>query len=408
MKTDNLPNTGYHIAMIAAVDLPEGGGETTRLKTLVYSLKQAGNKVHILLENTSGNVNESFLKPKGDINGIQFEYILGNTKPLKGTEFFTGKAKAIRLFKKKLNTMHQSQKIDVIWFNMLAAHTIWPLTKWAKKRGIKVVHSYEDERIKGRGLKRRLIYANQWIADKYLTSAADAIVAISYYLKDKYEKLTSRKVPVVIIPTIVEPDKWFAGPPPDNKIPILLYYGSFYGFDEIELIIDAIKVLTENGTPVKLWLAGYNRKKPEYMISLQEYISSNDLDKHIEMKGFTPHDEIIEYIRQSDVLIGLRKDDAWSSTGLSTKLSEYLSTGRPIIATAIGDNTRYLTNGENAILMQPGCSASELSQTIADLISDKSLQNRIGAAGRKTAMEKFEVGVVAGTLREMLGEVCGK
>jgi len=388
--------------MIAAVDLPEGGGETTRLKTLVYALKAAGNQVDILLENTSGNVNEEYLKTKGEINGIPFEYILGDTKPLKGADFFLAKARAIRLFKKRLDALHKAQKIDVIWFNMLAAHTIWPLTTWARQRGIKTIHSYEDERIKGSGIKRRLIYANQWVADNWLSRGADAIVVISYYLKDKYERLTRGKVPVVVIPTIVEADTWFAGPIPENEVPVLLYYGSFYGFDEIELVIDAVGLLKDKGIKTKLWMAGHNRKKPEYMSGLQQYILSKNLGDTVELKGFTPHKEIINYIRKSNILIGLRKDEPWSSTGLSTKLSEYLSTGRPVIATAAGDATRYLTHGENAILMPPGITVTKLAATIEKLVSDKNLQQKLGKAGRETALSHFDIGVVAKVLKGML------
>ncbi|MDQ3073248.1 MAG: glycosyltransferase family 4 protein [Bacteroidota bacterium] len=397
-----------NIVILAAVDLPEGGGETTRLKTLVNAIKEAGHTVTILLENTSGNVDEKHLSPKGEFNGIPYEYILGDTKPLTGIKFFTSKWKAVSLLKKRLSEMHRKQRVDVVWLNMLAGHTIYPVTGWAKRRGVKIIHSYEDERLKGTGLKRRLIYANQRFADKYLTRVADGVVVISHYLRDKYTALISGKVPVVIIPTVVNAEQWLAAGEPDNKPPVLLYYGSFFGFDEIEKMIDAVKLLNGRGRDVRLHLVGYNRRKPEYMEDIARHVKEAGVSHLVDLKGFTPHDKLKAYIDEANVLIGLRKDDEWSRTGLSTKLSEYLSTGRLVIATAIGDNTHYLEDGKNALLLAPGCSVEELAGVIEKAAEDAGLRSRIGMEGRITALQNFDTGVIIQRINSLLEKITEK
>ncbi|MBS1584966.1 MAG: glycosyltransferase family 4 protein [Bacteroidetes bacterium] len=394
-----------NVVIIAAADLPEGGGETTRLKTMAAAIQAAGHTVQILLENPSGNVSEHLLQTEGNVNGIPFRYILGNTHALKGFGFFSSKYKAVKLLLSEIRASHKKKKIDVLWFNQLAFHTIYPLTRLARKLGIKIVHSYEDERLKGTGIKRKLIYSNQVLADKYMTRQANAIVAISYYLKDKYQKLTNGKVPIVIIPTIVDTDKWAAGAEPDNDIPVLLYYGGFFGFDEVEKMIAAVKMLKDRGIAVKLDLVGYNRKRPKYMDEIAELINRLELTTEVELKGFTPQDKLKEYLRAANLLIGLRKDDEWSQTGLSTKLSEYLATGRMVICSAIGDNTKYLEDGKSACLMPPGCTAQELANAIGEAIKDKVLRQQIGAAGRNVALNNFDTEVVKKNLDKMLREI---
>ncbi len=391
-----------NIVIIAAVDLPEGGGETTRLKTLASAIKAGGHQVNILLENPSGNIDEANLKVSGETDGIPFRYILGNVHPLKGASFFTGKYKAVKLMLSAIKEMHQQRPVDVIWLNQMAFHTIYPITRLAAKLGIKTVQSYEDDRSKGPGLKRKVIYTNQVAADKYLTSRADGLVVISRHLQQKYTQLSGGNVPVIIIPTVLDTGKWAAGPEKKNNIPTLLYYGAFFGFDEVEKMIEAVGILRKKNVAVQLWLLGYNRRKPEYMEALAAMARQLGLEKQVDFKGFTRHDKLKDYIQESNILIGLRKDDEWSSTGLSTKLSEYLATGRMVICTAIGDNTWYLKDGESAMLMRPGCTATELSVVIETAINDDALRAAIGAAGRQVAISNFDMNVVKENINKLL------
>lgn len=391
-----------NIIIIAAVDMPQGGGESTRLKTLAAALKLAGHDVQILLENPSGNVKQELLQTSGEVLGIPFRYILGNTRSLKGSDFFKSKYLAVGQLKSAIRAEHEEKKVDVLWFNQMAFHTIYPLTKLAKKLGIKTIHSYEDERINGPGIKRKLIHINQVMADRYMSKEADLLVVISHFLRKKYEKLSWGKTPVNIIPTIVEVNKWQAGPEHDNDIPVLFYFGGFFGFDDIEKMIEAVAILKDQGNPVKLLMAGHNKKKPEYMTAIKQLIKDGGVEDMVVLLGFTMHEKLHEYIQQANVLIGLRKDDEWSHTGLSTKLSEYLSTGRPVICTTAGDNTRYLEDGKSAVMLQPGSSAKELAEAINHLATNREYRQKIGEGGRQVALANFDINVVAKKLNDII------
>lgn len=394
-----------NIIIIAAVDFPQGGGESTRLKTLAAALKLAGHDVQILLENPSGNVKQELLQTSGEVLGIPFRYILGNTEPLKGKDFFKAKYMAVGQLKSAIRKADTDKKVDVLWFNQMAFHTIYPLTKLAKKLDVKTIHSYEDDRINGPGLKRKLIHINQVMADRHLAKKADLLVVISHFLKKKYEKLSWGKTPISIIPTIVEADKWDAGPEQDNDIPILFYYGGFFGFDDIEKMIEAVALLKVRDKPVKLLMAGYNKKKPEYMASVEQLVKDKNVEEEVRLLGFTLHEKLHEYIKQANALIGLRKDDEWSHTGLSTKLSEYLSTGRLVICTTVGDNTKYLKDGESALMLRPDATADELADAIERAVSDKEYRKKIGEGGRQVALDNFDINVVVQKLNEALTPV---
>jgi glycosyltransferase involved in cell wall biosynthesis len=243
------------------------------------------------------------------------------------------------------------------------------------------------------------------LADKHMSKRANAIVAISYHLKDKFEKYTAHKVPVYIIPTIINAEKWYMDAEPENNIPTLLYYGGFFGFDDIEKMIDAVGILKDKGVIVRLQLIGYNRKKPEYMESLVKRLKTQGLTSEVEMLGFVKHDQLRDYIKNSNILIGLRTDDEWSSSGLSTKLSEYLSTGRAVICSAIGDNVRYLENGKSAVMMRPGTTAQDLANEIERLVTDGERRRKIGEGGRQVALNNFEKNVVKEHINKMFNDI---
>jgi glycosyltransferase involved in cell wall biosynthesis len=243
------------------------------------------------------------------------------------------------------------------------------------------------------------------VADKFLSEKANALVVISYYLKERYTALSGGKVPVAVIPTVLDVNKWDAGPEVSNNIPVLLYYGAFFGFDEIEKMIEAISILKSKAISVKLNLIGHNRRKPQYMDAIAEMIQNLGLTKEVELKGFVKHENLKGFLKEANILIGLRKDDKWSSTGLSTKLSEYLSTGRMVICTAIGDNTKYLKDKESAMLMRPGCSSVELAEVLSAAIADNERRIRIGANGRKVALDNFDFSVAKNDINKLLSEI---
>lgn len=391
-----------NIVFVTAADLPQGGGNTTRLKTLVSAIAGMGHNVNILLEHSHGVVSPEMLQKKGDIDGVPFEYITGSATPPKGINFFTTKLQALVKLRSRIRQIHNKEAIDILWFNQSAAHLIYPLTKLANKLNIKTVHSYEDERIKGNGLKRKLIYTNQALADTKLSFQADHIVVISHYLKNKYGKLTKHSKPITIIPTVVDIDFWDCTQTnTGNTIPKLIYTGGFYGFDEIEEVIKAVKILKKKGTVVHFDLIGYNKKSPDYMASIEAMIQDMGLQSQIKMLGFIPFEELKSHLEKSDLLIGIRKDQNWSSTGFSTKLSEYLSTGKPILCADIGDNKHYLTDNESAFVLPSGVEAPAIADKIAEILKDQVFAKKVGETGQDVAKKNFSREVVQQSLKDM-------
>jgi glycosyltransferase involved in cell wall biosynthesis len=74
--------------------------------------------------------------------------------------------------------------------------------------------------------------------------------------------------------------------------------------------------------------------------------------------------------------------------GMSNALLEYMAAGRPIVATAVGAAPELITNGIHGLLVPPG-DAQKLAEAIERLLTDRELSQRMGAAARRRAWDRY-------------------
>jgi len=117
-----------------------------------------------------------------------------------------------------------------------------------------------------------------------------------------------------------------------------------------------------------------------------------------------PLDELRREIDQADVLLCVRADNQRSRSGLSTKLSECLASGRATVTSRVGDVPRYLTDGVNALIV-PSTSVADIQNTLRQCLKDRARLPVIGAAGREVARRHFSYEVNGLVLNDLLGRV---
>ena len=59
-------------------------------------------------------------------------------------------------------------------------------------------------------------------------------------------------------------------------------------------------------------------------------------------------------LNNADIPCMTRVDLAFANAGFPFKLGEYLAAGKPVIASRVSDVDRFLVNGQNAMLVNPG------------------------------------------------------
>ena len=74
--------------------------------------------------------------------------------------------------------------------------------------------------------------------------------------------------------------------------------------------------------------------------------------------------------------------------GSPTKLFEYMSMAKPIVASRLGQIADVIVDDENGLLVQPG-DAGALARAIEKLAEDEALRARLGSAARQTVIERY-------------------
>jgi glycosyltransferase involved in cell wall biosynthesis len=274
------------------------------------------------------------------------------------------------------------------------------------------VQSYEDERFglvsqQKLSLAQRLFTLDSRLADRWCPAMADGVAVISNYLAEKYAALAGDASKVHLIPTIIDCRLWQCGPERATDTPTILYTGCLGEQDEMENFLIALARLRDQGLRFRFIMLGANSRRDEggRAAWMQTLITTLDLGGMVEQQGFVPLDQVRAEVANANILINIRRDGVWSRSGLSTKLSEYLASGRLVLSSDVGDVGRYLKNDESALLVSQRCTADEITGALGRAMSSPALRVRIGEAGRQVALKCFDVPVAQRLLRNLLKNV---
>ena len=397
-----------HIAIVTVADLPEGAGRTTRLKSLAAALVQMGHEVTIWIEHSLSTV--AGQQPSGQLeSGARFEYILGRTERRFGFAAAPMKIRAVYRLCARVRQARRAGRLDLLIINNLALYDTLPLTLCARVLGVRTVQAYEDARMevvstRALGLSRRIFGWNSWLSDLICPPLADAVIAISSHLEETYRAHCRGRCPVFLVPTIIDVDAWSGPEAPPDEPPLVLYCGAFSEADNVEVVLDALALVRAAGTPFRCRLVGSSADAPEVR-ALRRKAGNLGLGEQVEFLSFMPLAQVREQVFAANVLVAMRRDTPWSRSGQSTKLSEYLAAGRAVVAAVIGDNGRYLENGESALLVPADIQPPELARVFGQALRDRALRLRLGAGARRSARAHFDFAPVQATLAKMLGAI---
>jgi glycosyltransferase involved in cell wall biosynthesis len=119
-------------------------------------------------------------------------------------------------------------------------------------------------------------------------------------------------------------------------------------------------------------------------------------------RGFVPPEELARlYARAAVVVCPSHRE------GFGVACLEAMAHGRPVVASAVGGLLDLVVDGETGIQVPPD-DVSALRSAIEQLLGDRELRRRMGAAGRRRAAEHFSWDAVTRRTVELYARYAGK
>ena len=214
-----------------------------------------------------------------------------------------------------------------------------------------------------KSIKDYLIYK----LNEYQVFLYDGIVVISKNLESYFSK-HSRKI--LRVPILCDADEIQPGRLPESidGTVFRICFTGYIKFDKegFDILLESIYLLNKE-LKVELYLYGILEKSDRIrMDKLSEKFLLSDKVKY--MGNLDPallHDEFVKY----DLLILPRPLNRRTKYGFSTKLSEYLVSGVPVLLTDVSDNALFIKDNYNGFMITPG-SAQAMAGKILKIIEN--------------------------------------
>jgi glycosyltransferase involved in cell wall biosynthesis len=147
---------------------------------------------------------------------------------------------------------------------------------------------------------------------------------------------------------------------------------------DAQFVAQAINKLGELDIPLKLLLIGYFNREIEYMIEKQELVIRT---------GEVDLSQVYSYMAACDIF-WLPLTNTGANIGRTPlKLNDYMSVGRPIIATDIGDIKTIIVENQAGIIVP--ANVDLFVEATISLIRDPAIMLHIGKQARTSSMRKL-------------------
>ena len=182
-----------------------------------------------------------------------------------------------------------------------------------------------------------------------------------------------------------------------SKIFTVLYAGGFQEWQGINNLIEA-SVLLKNHD-IKFKIIGFNKNQ----IELKNHIK-NKLENKVELIDRLSRKELVMQINKSEVCIIPRSSNIVTEVAFPTKFAEYLSVGKPVITTNVGEISLFVKKYNCGYVCKPD--PISIADTIMKAKNDYNNSLEIKSSNsRKLALNEFDNLVITKKFIDFMNDV---
>lgn len=308
------------------------------------------------------------------------------TLPIPAGHYFA----EMRQTKARIVELCTNHKPDVLHAHSPVLNAL-PAIRVGHQLGIPVVYelraSWEDAAVdhgttKEGSLRYRL---SRWL-ETYALHRVDRVTTICEGLRGD---IISRGIPaerVTVIPNAVDPQSFSLISEPDLRLKAKLgigsetvigFAGSFYGYEGLDLLLDATARLLKRGQNVKILLVGGGPQEQALRVQVQDL----HLSDRVLFVGRVPHADVQRYYGLIDVLAYPRHRIRLTELVTPLKPLEAMAQGLMLVASDVGGHKELIRDRETGFLF-PAEDADALAATLEHVLSRRHDWPRVRANAR--------------------------
>ncbi len=229
---------------------------------------------------------------------------------------------------------------------------------------------------------------------RYNMNAADCVICVTQAGRQRL--FNTWNVPaekILVFPNAVDVDRFRPDPKAGAQVradlglggePVVIFVGNFFHWHDVSTLLKAFALCLKACLEARLVLVGDGDRRAQ----MAELASSLGLDHAVIFTGLLPHAEVSRYIAAADVAVvpyPPMEQEMWLSP---LKLFEYMSCGKAVVASAVGQIVDMIREGENGLLVPPG-DASAMAVALTKLLRDAPARAALGRQARQDALNKM-------------------
>ncbi len=223
--------------------------------------------------------------------------------------------------------------------------------------------------------------------ETYVLKHADAVTCICEGLRSD---IVEREVPVAkvtVIPNAVDIDQFSLGGEPDGELKarlgltgarVLGFIGSFYAYEGLALLLDALPTLLAQAPDIRVLLVGGGPQEP----ALKAQAQTLGIADQVVFTGRVPHAEVNRYYDLIDVLVYPRLSMRLTELVTPLKPLEAMAQGQLFVASDVGGHRELIREGETGVLFRAG-DADDLAANVLNLFNQPEHWPLLKANGRR-------------------------
>lgn len=324
-----------------------------------------------------------------EVEGLRFYRTLDNGG-LFSTLPLINQLAVVQSLKRRIEQVIVDVRPDILHAHSPALNGLAALLA-GRKYNLPVVYEcrafWEDAAVDhGTSVEGGLRYRLTKMLETHVFKRADAVTTICEGLRND---IVSRGIPaekVTVIANAVDITQFKQGGIPDAKLKgelgldgkvVLGFIGSFYAYEGLPLLLEAMPLMLARYPDIRLLLVGGGPQEQLIKAKAEEL----NLSDKVIFTGRVPHGDVQAYYDLVDVFVYPRLSMRLTELVTPLKPLEAMAQGRLVVASDVGGHRELIKDGETSSLFKANDKVS-LAETVIKLLGSKSSWPLLQANGR--------------------------